>query len=161
MRKFLASVAVVFTLADTADAQDFQKGLAAAEAGDYATALQEWRPLAEQGDAAAQFYLGNMYYSGHGVPQDYKEAVSWYRKAAEQGDALSQINLGLMCRNGQGLLQDNVLAHMWFYIANANGNEIGAQLRDVVAERMTPEDISKAQALARECMASGYKNCGY
>ena len=50
MRKFLTSVAIVFTLSGTAQAQDGQKGLAAARAGDFETALQEWRPLAEQGD---------------------------------------------------------------------------------------------------------------
>ena len=41
-------------------AQDFQKGEGAADKCDFATALREWRPLAEQGDAFAQFNLGNM-----------------------------------------------------------------------------------------------------
>jgi uncharacterized protein len=52
----------------SAQAQDFAKGLAAYETGDFATALKEWQPLAEQGDASAQFNLGVMYY---GVVQDY------------------------------------------------------------------------------------------
>ena len=60
----------------------FGEGLAAYERGDYATALKEWRPLAEQGDAGAQKNLGWMYYSGQGVPQDYAAAVKWYRLAA-------------------------------------------------------------------------------
>ena len=60
-------------------AQDLQKGYDAFEAGDYATALQEWRPLAEQGDADAQYFLGVMYEKGNGVPKDYAEAVKWYR----------------------------------------------------------------------------------
>jgi TPR repeat protein len=37
--------------------------------GDYATAFREWLPLAEQGDALAQQYLGNMYATGRGVPE--------------------------------------------------------------------------------------------
>ena len=49
--------------------------------GDLATALREWRPLAEQGDAKAQYNLGVMYDNGKGVTQDYKEAVKWYRKS--------------------------------------------------------------------------------
>ena len=49
---------------------DFQKGLTAYESGDYATALREWEPLAEQGDADAQFFLGEMYWRGQGVPQN-------------------------------------------------------------------------------------------
>jgi TPR repeat protein len=64
---------------------DFLKGLVAAQRGDFATALREWTPLAEQGDAFAQTNLGLMYSKGKGVPQDYKTAVKWYRLAAEQG----------------------------------------------------------------------------
>ena len=69
---------------------DFQKGAAAAQSGDYATALREWKPLAEQGNADAQNNLGLMYREGQGVPQDYKTAVKWYQRAAEQGDAGSR-----------------------------------------------------------------------
>ena len=54
-----------------ATAQDFQKGFAAYQAGDFATALQEWTPLAEQGNSTAQYALGVMYDNGYGVPQDY------------------------------------------------------------------------------------------
>ena len=54
-------LAFLMTLSSPVVAQDFQKGLAAAQAGDFATALQEWTPLAEAGDAAAQYNLGIMY----------------------------------------------------------------------------------------------------
>jgi TPR repeat protein len=82
---------------------DFEKGLKAYQSGDYQTALHEWRPLAEQGDAKAQNNLGVMYEKGLGVPQDYAEAVKWYRKAAEQGDARAQNNLGVMYAAGRGV----------------------------------------------------------
>ena len=62
---------------------------------------------------------------------------------------------------GDGRLQDYVMAHMWFNIASANGDEDGRKNRDAIAKNMTPEDISKATAMARECMASNYKKCGY
>ena len=62
---------------------DFNKGWTAAQNGDYATALKEWKPLAEKGDAVAQYNLGQMYRNGDGVPQDYTEAVRWWRLAAE------------------------------------------------------------------------------
>jgi len=62
---------------------DFNKGLTAAQNGDFATALKEWKPLAEKGDAVAQYNLGQMYRNGDGVPQDYTEAVRWWRLAAE------------------------------------------------------------------------------
>ena len=51
-------------------------------------ALQEWQPLAEQGDVSAQYNLGIIYANGRGVPENDAEAVKWYSKAAEQGDAL-------------------------------------------------------------------------
>ena len=80
---------------------DYQAGLDAYDRGDYATALREWRPLAEQGNADAQFYLGVMYRDGQGVPQNDAEAVRWYRKAAEQGYAQAQYSLRWMYANGR------------------------------------------------------------
>ena len=71
-------------LAAPAYAQDFDKGIAAYSRGDFATALKEWRPLAEQGHAKAQRDLGVMYFKGEVVPQDDVEAVKWFRLAAEQ-----------------------------------------------------------------------------
>jgi TPR repeat protein len=65
---------------------DFTTGMAAYENGDYALALKEIRPLAEQGDAKAQFNLGMMYDLGRGVPQDHVQAYMWYNLAAAQGD---------------------------------------------------------------------------
>ena len=66
MMKCIRCAAVALMLAPGAGAaQDFAAGQSAYDAGDYATALQEWRPLAEQGDAEAQFMLGFMYDDGH------------------------------------------------------------------------------------------------
>jgi TPR repeat protein len=164
----------------------FEEGLAAAKAGDYATALREWKPLAELGNSSAQYHLGIMYENGQGIPQDYKEAVKWYRNAAEQGHAGAQYNLALMCRNGQGVPQndkeavkwyreaaeqgyykaqnnlglmygtglgvpqDYVQAYKWYNIAGANGDETGTKNRDIVAEEMTPAQITEAQKLVKE-----------
>ena len=63
-------------------AQDYQKGYDAYQAGDYATAMQEFRPLAEQGNTILQTVVGDMYRKGKGVPQNYAEAIKWYRLAA-------------------------------------------------------------------------------
>jgi TPR repeat protein len=72
--------------------------------GDYVTALQIYRPLAEQGNATAQFALGTMYQQGQGVPQDYEQAFALFRKAADQNDPLgfgfAQYHLGRMYANG-------------------------------------------------------------
>jgi TPR repeat protein len=157
-----ACLAVVLSVSSgsVATAQDFDKGFAAAQAGDFVTALEELRPLAEQGVAGAQYNLGNMYYNGQGVLQDYSEAVRWYRLAAEQGNARAQFFLGLMYFTGDGALKSNVLAHMWYNIASANGNSESGEWRDKTADLMTATDISLAQQMASECMSSNYQNCG-
>ena len=114
---------------------------------------EKWiRNAAEHGSAAAQNHLGVMYHHGEGarVRQDYKEAASWYRKAAEQGNALGQYNLGEMYSYGRGVPQHYILAHMWLNLAAAQGNERARKERDIVAERMTHEQIAEAQELARE-----------
>ena len=111
------TVAVLLGSAGMSWSADFDKGLAAAQSGDYATALREWKPLAEQGYASAQLNLGVMYNNGRGVPQDYETAVKWYTLAAEQGTAVAQYNLGTMYALGNGVIQDNVYAHMWLNIA--------------------------------------------
>ena len=76
-RFILALSCILIMLAAPISAQDFQKGLEAAQSGDFATALKEWTPLAAGGDSVAQYNLGLMYYNGWGVPQDDKETVRW------------------------------------------------------------------------------------
>jgi len=140
-------------------AGDFNKGAEAFNNGDYATALEEWTPLAEQGYPKAQFNLAYMYDNGKGVPQDYKTAVKWYTLAAEQGTAQAQNSLGTFYALGKGVLQDNVYAHMWFNIAAASGNDNASENRDIVEESMTTAQLEQAQALARECVKKEYKDC--
>ena len=101
---------------------DFYKGLTAAQSGDFATALKEWKPLAEEGNAVAQNNLGLMYHNGWGVPQDYKEAVYWYRLAVEQGYAIAQYNLGLMYEKGKGVPQDDKEAAQLYRLAAEQGD---------------------------------------
>ena len=79
------------------------------------------RPVAEQGDAQAQTYMGLLYEKGDGVPQDYVEAVKWFRLAAEQGKADAQYYLGNMYRNGNGVPQDEAEAVIWYRKAAEQG----------------------------------------
>lgn len=160
MLKFIRCAVVALMLAPAAGAaQDFDDGMKAFKAKDYATALQEWRPLAEQGHASAQYTLGVMNDTGEGVALDHVKAVRWYRMAAEQGHASAQYNLAVMHYNGEGILQNDATAHMWFNIAAANGDDHAAEQRNFVASRMTTADISRAQRRARVCMKSGYQDC--
>ena len=128
--------------------------------GDFDTAAKTYRKLAERGDVVAQYNLGVMHENGQGIPQDYAEAVRWYTRAAEQGNAGAQFNLGILYEYGAGLPQNNIMAHMWYNLASENGAERAAEWRDERAGLMTAADIAKAQALAWECLNSGYENCG-
>ncbi len=123
MKSLLTTPLVLLALLAPLNAgADFDKGLAAYEAEDYATALQEFKKDAEQGDARAQSKLGVMYDNGEGVPQDYKEAVKWYTLAAEQGHTLAQANLGWMYDFGYGVPEDDVQAVKWYTLAAEQGN---------------------------------------
>ncbi len=121
MKGFLAFPVLLFLLFGTPASADYQKGLDAANRGDYATALKEWEPLADQGYADAQYQLGVAYDLGHGVTQDYKVAVKWWERAAEQGVAAAQYNLGNMYYDGQGVTKDNKAAFKWYKLAAEQG----------------------------------------
>ena len=102
-------------------ATDFDKGLKAAQSGDFKTALAEWMPLAEQGNANAQRNLGLMYDNGDGVQENDKTAVKWYTLAAEQGLDQAQSNLGLMYENGIGVQENHETAVKWYTLAAQQG----------------------------------------
>ena len=90
--------------------------------GDYATALEVYRSLAEQGNANAEYYLGVMSEFGHGVEKDSAATVTWYRKAAEGGSVLAQLKLGLIHDEGLGgVPQDRIEAIRWYRMAAEQG----------------------------------------
>ena len=117
---FIATL--IFTSTGSLLAQDFDKGLAAYKAGDYATALKEFKPLAEQGHARAQASLGGMYAMGLGVPQDTKAAMKLYILVAEQGHARAQSSLGVIYAVGLGVPKDYKAAVKWFRLAAEQGD---------------------------------------
>jgi TPR repeat protein len=120
LRYFTVCLVAAVTLAAPALA-GFDEGSAALEKGDYATALREWRPLAEKGHAGAQFSLGRMSEVGQGVPKDDKDAVKWYRRAAEQGNADAQLSLGWVYSEGQGVPKDDRESAKWLLLAAKQG----------------------------------------
>ena len=131
-------------------AQDFQKGYEATRRGDFATALREWRPLAERGDVRAQINLAHLYDNGLGVRRDFAEAAKWFRAAAEQGEVQAQYNLGSLYQQGWGVRRDYVQAHLWFSLASALGDGVAGTARDAAEDKMTPAQITEAEQLARE-----------
>jgi len=112
----LLSAAMLLPIAPVA-AGPYEDATAAYSRGDYATALRLLRPLANQGNAAAQNDLGYLFATGHGVLQNYVEAVKWFRLSASQGDVGAQYNLGVMYDNGRGVPQNYAEALNWYRLA--------------------------------------------
>ena len=127
MRNLIIIPVLLFSLCFGAPSYsaDLSKGEIAYQNGDYATALKELKPLAEQGDAEAQWRLGSMYWTGDGVPEDKKEAVRWYTLAAEQGNAFGQYDLGIMYAFGEGVPEDDKEAFRLWSLAAEQGH-VGA-----------------------------------
>jgi TPR repeat protein len=151
-RAFVLATFTSLALATSGVAQPqdaFSLGFQAYERGDYTTALRFLRPLAEQGNARAQYNLGIMYDNGEGVPENDAEAVKWYRLAADQGLAFAQSGLGLMYANGKGLPRDYAEGYKWLALAAAQHDEFASQ-RDAVRRLMTPAQVAEAQKLAAE-----------
>jgi TPR repeat protein len=101
---------------------DFESGLKAYNAGDYAAALREWQPLADQGAPHAQYNMGLLYARGEGVGRDFAKAADYYRKAADQGIVEAEYNLGVLYSNGQGVPKDDAEASKWFLKAAQQGD---------------------------------------
>jgi TPR repeat protein len=150
MRNMNSLVALPFLLALTVSAADFSAGLNAYQKKDYAAAVKEWRPLAEEGDAPSQFNLGLLYIDGLGVPQDYGTAVSWFERSAQQDYAKAQLNLGALYASGKGVKRDYVQAYKWLNVCAAKAEPKCVAQRDLVAEKLKPKQLATAQKLASQ-----------
>jgi hypothetical protein len=119
-------VGLMFSIPMTALAQDFEAGLEAYTAGDYATANENWRPLAEQGDVLSQSYIGQAYLWGSGVEIDEVEGLKWLLLAAESGDANAQQAIGQHYLSDLEDFDRMVIGAKWYEMAGEQGH-IGAQ----------------------------------
>ena len=125
----------------------------------YQEAAKWFHRAAEQGIARAEHSLGLMYYNGKGLEQNFIASAKWLHRAAVQDVPQAQVLLGAMYVLGQGVEQDLIYAHMWTNIAAHNGADLSIKLRKEIEELMTPQQIADAQAMARACLESQYKNC--
>lgn len=154
LRVVAALLPLLVLAAGLAHAQSFRQGVSAFNRQDYSLASRVFIPLAEQGQPSAQAYLGFMFETGRGVPQNYTEAAMWYRRAAEQGDSLAQYSLGLLYDRGQGVPRDIVEASKWLNLATAGAprraREARARIRDAVTTKMSRGEIAQARLRALE-----------
>jgi S1-C subfamily serine protease len=157
---FFLALTFLFLFSGSVYGDDLQDGLDAFQKQDYKTAYKFWLPLAEQGNAKAQFNLGLMYNNGQGVPQDYKEAVKWYRLSAEQGDAKAQLLLGAMYDKGQGVPQDYKEAVKWYRLAAEQGDANSQLLLGIIYDEgeEIPQDHKEAIKWYRLAAEQGHAN---
>ncbi len=161
--RFLHSCALLtlwlsLTYTAAASADDYELGRQALESGHSAQTIELWRPLAEAGDADAQFGLGIIYNDAIGVEQDYAEANYWFLRAAEQGYAMAQFNLGNAYKNGTGMTIDPAMAVIWWRKA-AEQDFAPAQfnLGSALLEGFgTPRDRAAALSWYRRAAANGH-----
>ncbi|MEH2561439.1 tetratricopeptide repeat protein [Bradyrhizobium sp. AZCC 2289] len=150
----VAAAMLVLSAGSLAHAQSFRQGVSAFNRQDYQQASQIFIPLAERGQPSAQAYLGFLFETGRGVPQNLTEAAMWYRRAAEQGDSLAQYSLGLLYDRGQGVPRDIVEASKWLNLSTAGAprraREARARIRDAVTTKMTRGEVARARLRALE-----------
>lgn len=145
----LLSLLLIFTISGCAKETDPKKAF---DKGDYETAFNLWVPLAENGDADAQNYLGIIYSLGLGQRRDYKKSLEWYERAAKAGHADAQRNYGDMINFGRGTAKDNYQAYKWYFAASQQGNKkAGTQIAVIAASgNLSPNQQMHAKIEANE-----------
>lgn len=88
----------------------------------YTDAARHLRPLAESGDAKAQFWLGRLYAGGRGVPKSHQDAMGWFERAGRQGHIAAQLSLGVMYEKGYSRQHGYGAAMAWYRKAASQGN---------------------------------------
>ena len=129
---------------------DFDKGLAAYQAGDYETAFAEFERLAELDIVIAQTNLGYMYTLGEGVEKDLSKAYQWFRRAAENKSTAAQLTLGSMLYHGEGVEADPVESYAWFSVAAAGGQDAANEYVLLLTSRLNSADLNRARLISEE-----------
>lgn len=138
---------------------DFGDGLEAYDGGDYATAAQAWRQLAESCDPEAASALAELYHQGLGVPPSEKLAAHWYRVAAEAGEPVAQMTLGDFYAEGRGVLRDPIQAYLWLGLAAKQGKAWAKERIAALARELMPEQRNEAEALIAAFRPSTRRHC--
>lgn len=123
----LAFGALLFAMAGAAYSGQFDFAKNSSASANATAAIAKYKPLAERGNAAAQFNMGMIYNEGYGVAADDAAAAVWFRKSAEQGFVRAQSNLGLLYLIGHGVPQDYDQAARWFTKAAQQGDSIAQE----------------------------------
>lgn len=121
-RLFALLICLGATLSTGLSAGPLDDGLAAFQSGNYQQAFELWKPLAESGDAKAQYNIGLLFMNGLGVEKNAVYARELFRAAAKQGMVEAQYNLGLIYFQGISTFRRNYDAHHWWSLSAAQGH---------------------------------------
>ncbi|MEE9301960.1 MAG: tetratricopeptide repeat protein [Alphaproteobacteria bacterium] len=151
---FLLGVFLVFAVPLRAD---FDAGYDAFEQGDFDAALRHWLPLAEAGDATAQYNLGVMHEHGLGFARDFDRAVAWYVAAAENGKAEAQRRVGELLADGYWGDYDFAEAANWYRLAAEQGHTVASRELGILYARGrgVPRDRNEAVRWLGEASIDG------
>jgi len=136
----------------------FEEGLMAAREGAFEAALQEFRPLANNGHNEAQYVLGQMYYFGQGVPKNFETSAKWFTRAADGGWAAAQHDLAVMYMQGQGIRENLVQAYLWFSRAAEQNFPDAKRRKAQIANRLTPSQLAAAKGLGKGEKRASFKS---
>lgn len=144
---FRAAIAVVLAAAFAISARaDYESAVDAYERGDYKSAVQQLKPLADAGDPKAQVRLGLMYREGCGVARDATAAFAWLLRAARSGRADAQFLVGTMYLRGEGTMRDGSAARAWLEKSARQGNRKAQAALDQM-QRESPAASENAAAI--------------
>lgn len=135
-------------------AADYDSAIRDYELQRHGEAIGEFRRLAERGHGAAEFMIGVMYFHGRGVNKDIGVAAAWFHKAAMQGYPPAQLAYASLHLRGVGLASNPATAYMWLSLAASSNvpglSDQALSLRGDASKALKPEEIERAQRLARE-----------
>jgi len=148
-----------FTKDVTAEVK-FSEGYEAAQQGNFSKAISIWQPLAEQGDADAQYTLAWMFESGKGVTADLNKAIYWYKKSSQQGNLAAQYVLATLYEKGAGIAQDNKEALSYYMLAAKQGDptsqfQVGYYFHHAIG---TSQDIKQSLIWYNKAAKKGHIN---
>ena len=127
-----------------------QAAVEAVRRGDFAEAYCLWRPLAEQGDAEAQFQLGWLYANGQGLRQNPTTAADWWERAAHAGHPDADLAIAQAYQKGRGRNKDLKEAVHWMLVASRNGNDEAQAIVRTMAGKGVEPAVAEVARLLRD-----------
>lgn len=127
---------------------------------EYAAALKLFRPLAEKGNAMAQYQVALIHRMGFGVTKDQREAKKWSRLAAKQGNLDAQLMLANLYSKAEGQESPDVVrAYAWYEVSAKEGSAEAKKELVSLEKEMTPQQLAEAREKARKCESSKLELC--